>query len=137
MFRIEAKQQNNEANEKCEAKLNENFFWSENNWSGSETKNFMQTKQKEGKNVSVLLPEHWKRKQNGSRFASFRFEANFFTKQAHPTVDSLVFMWHENINDFDTELYLQFLSSIFDLVLIQPIECYHFQTTSFLIGQYL
>jgi hypothetical protein len=80
------------------------FFRSENNLSGSETKNFIQTKQKEGKNVFVLLPEHSKRKQNGSRFASFRFEANFFKKQAHPTADSLVFMWHENINAFYTEL---------------------------------
>ncbi len=58
MFLIEAEQQNNKANEKCEAQFYEkinvfgsetknakrnlalSFFRSENNWSGSETKIF-------------------------------------------------------------------------------------------------
>jgi hypothetical protein len=48
----------------------------------SEAKN---SKRKEAKKI-IISRERVKRMRNGSRFASFCFEANnFFAKQAHPT----------------------------------------------------
>jgi hypothetical protein len=63
----------------------------------------MQTKQKEVKNVSGFSLECSKRKRNGPRFASFRFEADFFyetgTYRRLPSIYVAL-----NINSFKTQL---------------------------------